>query len=56
MQVELRRDTKTGNRTIRLVSDDTVMKPETLDHWIKMLRSAKAFLEGGKKHPKDVGE
>lgn len=48
MRVELERTTNDGQRSVRIVANDTARQPETLRQWIKMLQLAERWLREGK--------
>jgi len=53
MEVKWTRETKSGERRITIVANDTALRPETIERWIEMLRAAQRWLiEGLKSSPR----
>jgi hypothetical protein len=48
MNVELKRKTENGERSIRVSCADTARQPETIREWIEMLEVAERWLGGSK--------
>ena len=44
MNVQIERSTATGEKTIKLLANDTVRNPETIRRWIRMLEIAHNWL------------